>query len=32
MKDVVETFELKQVAYALAIYASALASYWIFVD
>jgi hypothetical protein len=31
MKDFVEIFELKQVAYALAIYAVALGSYWIFV-
>jgi hypothetical protein len=31
MKDIVETLELKQVAYALAIYAVALGSYWIFV-
>lgn len=31
MKDIVEILELKQVAYALAIYAVAVGSYWIFV-
>jgi hypothetical protein len=31
MKDIVETLELKQIAYALAIYAVALGSYWTFI-
>lgn len=31
MKDFVEVLELKQVAYALAIYAVAVGAYWIFV-
>lgn len=31
MKELVELLELKQVAYALAIYAVALGAYWIFV-
>jgi len=31
MKDIVEFLELDQVAYALAIYAVAIGSYWIFV-
>lgn len=31
MKEFVEFFELDQLAYAMAIYAVALGSYWIFV-
>ena len=31
MKDFVEFLELDQVAYALAIYAVAIGSYWLFV-